>query len=144
MAFSKKVTFIVGLPGSGKSYYLKAHMKDFEGALILDDPSVTLVGTLQALLPIFDQIVIVDPILCMKTRREIAERIFEGWKKTWIFFENDFKACWDNVQFRNDKRLVSQLYISTLSAMYDTPEGVSTLPIYRAKEETKSSSDSEY
>ena len=121
----------MGLPGSGKSYYLKAHMKDFEGAKVLDDPSVQDIGPLEDLIAAHDSMVIADPMLCLISARAVADRLFEGWEKIWIFYENDFRACWDNVRFREDDRSISRFHLVTLSALYDIPKDAVTLPVYK-------------
>ena len=78
---SKKVTFIVGLYGSGKTHFLKSHAVEYEGALILDDPSVTHDKAILDIAITHDKVVIADPILCLLTKREIAERIFKGFEQ---------------------------------------------------------------
>ena len=130
---SKKVTFIVGLYGSGKTHFLKSHSAEFEGAYILDDPSVTQERAILDIAITHDRVAIADPMLCMVSRQILAKKIFKDYEQEWVFFENDEAACWDNVRLRDDGRTVSKYCLAALSALYSIPEGVEALSVFKRR-----------
>lgn len=135
-----KVTFIVGLPGSGKTY---AGRKIAGDGLFLDDLSLLhqadamdeLASALRT-----GPVVVADCYLCLFINRLCAQEKVQDIAKAngqdltieWIYFENDPEACRRNVRRRKhggDKREVEGM-IKLLSGHYLVPEGVKTIPVW--------------
>lgn len=116
------VTFIVGLPGSGKSYLGNS----MENVHFIDD--VSMVG-LKAIEKHKDKdLVIADVYLCLEEEREKAvrtiKRLIPDCQINWIFFENNPEQCLKNVCRRmqqGDDRKVAEL-IKVLSKKYNPKE----------------------
>ncbi len=134
---SSKVVFIVGLPGSGKSYLTETYAaKPFHG--IFDDISIggkeryarfekdLKAGT--------HTLVVSDIFLCdPKLREKAVKKILAVAPNTvfeWIFFENSPVKCRKNVIHRNDGRAV-EASIARLTKCYTIPEGVTPLKIWQ-------------
>ena len=125
-----KITFIVGLPGSGKTH-LGDRLSDLQGVIHIDDIS-TKCNPLDKLKVLMGQdMIISDVFLCREKERikavECINRIAKetGFKYDieWIFFENNPEQCLKNVKFREkkgDKRLVTD-FINAMSLEYTIP-----------------------
>ncbi len=122
----KEVVFIVGLPGSGKTYLANKEYVP-RGYYLIDDPS-RMGNTKEALhaMSKYDKLVICDPFLCSERKRQLAEIIFEGWNIKWIFFENDPEKCKELIALRNDARIINSLDVF----QYTIPDGTEPLKIY--------------
>ena len=128
----KKVSFLVGLPGSGKTHYLEAHASEYTGYLKLDDPSVFQNrASMLEVIALYSKIVVADPLLCRKVVREVAMEMFKDFEQTWIFFENSPIPCMTNICYRMDSREISPNFIRSLSRGYEIPEGSTVLPVFR-------------
>jgi RNase adaptor protein for sRNA GlmZ degradation len=111
-----KVKLIIGLPGSGKTFYLNS----------LDDSwhKIDDIKNVNELPFDKDKIAIADPHFCIDTVREKAKKtisnIYEDVEFEYIFFENDKEKCIKNVEYRNDGRNVMQ-FIEILYKSYNPP-----------------------
>lgn len=120
-----KLTVIVGLPGSGKTHLGKE--LEAQGALLIDDISIN--GGLDRLSKVVGHphIVITDPNLCISQDKQAAERmlpnICPGYEIEWIFFQNDSKACLNNILHRQNKGDYRQVknFVRMLATMYNPP-----------------------
>lgn len=74
--------------------------------------------------------IITDPYLCIEKNRKIAEERFEsrGFEISWIFFENDVKACEANYARRSGG---TSSDIAWFSKQYEIPVNVDTKPVWR-------------
>ena len=125
---SKKVIFLVGLPGSGKTHYAGG----FPGYTLLDDPSVFV--THESLLKFMadhGDLIISDPMLCREWTQVSAKAIFSRYAQRWIYWENDLEACLNNIHKRNDDRHISLDFMKALSRQYFIPDGVAQIPVFR-------------
>ena len=130
-----KITLLIGLPGSGKTYL----GKQLKG-LFIDDASknkglLALTYLSNAVLknrPIKfvtekTDLIIADPMFCTQETLQKAKAklgaMFPGYEIECIYFENDPEKCLRNVRIRNDGRLVYGL-IRGLSKKYVIPEGI--------------------
>lgn len=136
-----KITFLVGLPGSGKT---------FLGEQLAEDPNVTYLDdiTVKGGLDELDyavnalgatDIVVSDVFLCRERDRTSAlkhlKRIAPGYEVVWVFFENAPEKCVKNVRHRaksGDERLVEGL-IRELTREYVIPECVPVREIWQPK-----------
>lgn len=121
-----RVTFLIGLPGSGKTWYINNVLKSKGYDLIIDDPKDSKEidrGIAEGL-----RMLISDPWLCDLDirRRAVAKFRDNHWGVDAIFFENDQSKCKKNIRRRNDGRLVNNLHAFN----YDVPPGVQTIPIW--------------
>lgn len=112
-----KIKLIVGLPGSGKTYY----MNQLDGHKI-DDPKIG------QEFPILDQdILITDPNFCdEKTLNKAIKKLNSIYPDTeieLIYFENKPEKCLRNVEYRDDGKEVSQ-FIKHYSSIYNPPKNV--------------------
>lgn len=142
-----KVTFIVGLPGSGKTHLaerLTALSNAFRPTLLFDD-----IGVQPSLLDANESrkrpleiaeeevhngkdLFITDPWLCLATSRADARAKVLTWGTTeveFLFFENNPEACLQNAKDRNDGRNV-EAFIRALSKQYVVPSGVLQCRVY--------------
>lgn len=120
-----KITFLVGLPGSGKTHL----GEQLDNVIYLDDISVK--GGLRELQNAIgsEHIVVSDVFLCRKKNRDWVIRflgeIAPQYTVEWVFFENNPEKCLKNVEHRNKKgdcRLVGQM-IKDMTKDYTIPEG---------------------
>lgn len=121
-----KITFIVGLPGSGKTYFGN-QLLDLRGGVFLDD-----ISTLNQIKGSIGQdIIISDVFLCREKERDKATRIINKialkvgfqYDIEWVFFENNPAQCLKNVEYREkqgDKRRVTD-FINAMSLEYTIP-----------------------
>lgn len=124
----KCVTFVIGLPGSGKTYFIENIInRDGFYELVIDDPTDPKLvdeGIAEG-----KNMIIADPWLCNPNIRQFAYDKFynAGWFfVSTYFFENDQEKCRKNIEYRNDGRLIKNLDVFN----YSIPEGVDTIPIW--------------
>jgi len=120
------IYFIIGIPGSGKSYWLNQQNK--EKSIIFDDISQMenpLIQLENAIKSEYNHIYIADvnflEIKTLKNAEKIVEK-FSGNKKTkftYIIFKSDLEISKHNVKLRNDGRNVEQT-IKRFYQSYDT------------------------
>ena len=124
-----KFIFLVGLPGSGKTY--KGQQM---GGLFLDDICRTCGHKRLKEKFTSETVIVADPSLCRFVNRKLAEAMVKdsnpGCEVEWIFFENAPEKCWANVQHRNDGRVISKHTVNNLSRIYTIPEGVPVLEVW--------------
>lgn len=120
---------VVGLPGSGKTWYAKNVLK---GDYLVDDPFDFV--DFPRDVPLDKTVVICDPALCLSRIRakSILDVMYKGHSFKWIFFENNIEKCRQNIAYRNDGRKVN-ITLEHLSNHYEIPEGVVPLPIWSPK-----------
>jgi hypothetical protein len=129
-----KLVWIVGLPGSGKTYYAERH--PIKGAKFFDDPSANAASLdeLKRHIQAGGNAVITDVYSVSTTVRALAESKLRAWGVTeieWMYFENDPEACIRNIGRRRDGRLVSESYVREAAKHYAIPEGVEILPVFQ-------------
>ncbi|MFA5071335.1 MAG: hypothetical protein WC511_03080 [Candidatus Pacearchaeota archaeon] len=133
----QKVIFIVGLPGSGKTFLGKRLQDAFNSAgiknLFIDDASTKdqikiVLGLMKSGETFkdlaFDNtefLIITDPMLCHKQAQEVAKESFHGVTQTWVYFENNPEQCVKNIHGR-DERVISPGWVTHLSQIYHIPE----------------------
>lgn len=131
-----RITCVTGLPGSGKSEYVRAHMQVDDWWV--DDPqhvSTLPAATMWSRMHV-PTLWITDPYFCIpETRHNAHVKLYElyGCPPDWIFFENDADACMQNVARRQDGRKVRGL-IHALKSRYQIPLGATVLPVWRPTE----------
>lgn len=124
---------LVGLPGSGKTYFGNLLQAEMDQSVFLDDISQT--GGLELLKQDFvdKDIIIADVHLCRTDVRMKAETIlkenFPNHEIEWIYFENNPSACLENVWRRNDGRQVADT-IKMLYPLYKIPDNVEVKKVY--------------
>ena len=149
----QKIIVIIGLPGSGKTTYLKDHEKEFGDALICDDYYKSAPGRivecrgsayypdLKKALENGRNVVIADIVFCEdEMRKEMQDGIAAlladldiDASVEYRFFENNPEACIANILQRNrTERVGSELkFIVEHRDSYRIPDGATTLPVYR-------------
>lgn len=135
-----KVTFIVGLPGSGKSH-LVSEMVKVENAVVFDDkykPIDCLTAISQGV-----NVIVADPLLCpAKDQQSVAKslrNLYENLNVHWIYFENDPEACLANVERRAAKGDLREVRtaIRLLSKHYFIPQGADVRKVWRPVNEVQ-------
>lgn len=120
-----KITLIIGLPGSGKTY-LAYTICD----VVIDD-----ITSLAQLPADVDEFVITDVNFCDASMINRAENILYRWHADVeierIYFENDSTKARKNVEYRNDGRKVEGT-IRRFERIYNPPATV--LPIWQHDE----------
>jgi hypothetical protein len=140
-----KLIVVVGLPGAGKSPYLKELsekldcriIEDFMKDSIGDSPGSTrskhypeIVRSLRG----GTAYAIADVAFCDTGRRVELQAVFAadvaGLLIDWHFFANNSNACRKNVTRRSREELSDELRkIDELSGRYFIPEGVTPIPV---------------
>ncbi|MCB0337022.1 MAG: hypothetical protein KDD62_11980 [Bdellovibrionales bacterium] len=146
---SSKLTIVVGLPGSGKSHYIRERSANVAGSCVEDymafpyDDSrhftdsqyySTLVSNLRG----GKDCIIADIFFCDTALRNEAEQVIAKDCSSsiieWIFFANDPKSCRENATRRNRKIVDHDLVmIDKLTRKYFIPLGSTELPVWREK-----------
>jgi len=138
----KKVKFLVGMPGSGKTTLGNALVEKASPSgsiLFVDDISIVTKNPKEYLANLnttnVSELIIADVFLCRSNAREsalkILSSIFPDAKIEFLFFENSIEKCLVNVNKRaeqGDDRKVTNL-IKLLSKEYIIPEGVTPIDI---------------
>jgi len=131
-----KIIFIVGLPGSGKSYLGKKLAEQTNAIGYFDDLSVADKSVFERFKKLLFQkqgtIIVNDVYLCEPKHRESALNLIKevNPKIQWIYFENNLEKCRRNVEFRNDGRDVEGSLLR-FSKSYVIPENVEPLLIWQ-------------
>jgi KaiC/GvpD/RAD55 family RecA-like ATPase len=111
----RKITLIVGLPGSGKTHLALQMKGEDEGVVIVDD-----ISSVSQLPEEFNHLIITDVnFIFENTREKAAAYLTERYSLPieWIFFENNPEKCVANVRYRNDGRKV-EAFINRFSPHY--------------------------
>lgn len=121
------ITLLVGLPGSGKTWYANNVLEYDE---FLDDPK----SFFDFPKTVNGHLVIADPLLCYAHARAktILPYMYPGETIKYIFFENNPEKCIKNVEYRTkngDNRDVLKP-IQYLSKMYTIPEDAEIIQIW--------------
>ena len=128
-----KVRIIVGLPGSGKTYY--AEHNSF--GILFDDPAASqdTFDELKNAVTSGQDVTITDVYAIESKARCIALTTLKSWNPDceieWLFFENDLESCIANIKRRDDGREVSSEFVREAARHYDFPEGAKILPVYK-------------
>ena len=126
----EKLTFLVGLPGSGKTTYMQKN-PDWLGLDDVMEPAIPLLKKWEKIG--IDNICFVDIYFCVDNNRKYAQNKirthFSDTKLEWIFWENDLEAAWNNVIKRDDNRKISRYFLQDLSSKYNPPlENILKIP----------------
>lgn len=138
-----KITFLVGLPGSGKTYLGELLAANDANVTYLDDISVNGgLNELQKAIHVLgaENIVVSDAFLCRQRDREqavaVLKKMAPAYALEWVFFENAPEKCLRNADYRNKglgaTRLVTRM-IFDMSKEYAIPEGVSVREVWQPK-----------
>ncbi len=132
------ILLIIGLPGSGKTYYAKT--KSNELGLFLIDDFKTKEGDQRELLKTCIQklqpCIVTDPWFVDEGYLEGFKNFFNNFAESininieysMTYFENNPIACIENIERRNDGRKVNN-FISTFSKKYQPP--IDCLPVFK-------------
>lgn len=117
-----KITLIVGLPGSGKTYY--ANTLAAPGVIIIDDFRRGDLGNLPNENS-FENLIIIDPNFCDSVILDFAQRVLKNHYHIDIdidivYFENNAQKALRNIEFRDDGRKVSN-FIHDYTKIYNPP-----------------------
>ena len=153
-----QVTFVTGLPGSGKTTYAKkvvsetgaTFFNDYKNKSINDNPALCMSPQYQKLIGALknglDCIVTDVDFYKSAARREATEdlkaRFGERIDIRWVFFERDIEACVQNVCYRaleeepeKKKRGLSSIgAIFAYAVVGDVPTDANVLPVWSDKQ----------
>lgn len=111
-----KIHLIIGLPGSGKTYYANKHFKNIQ---IVDD-----ITDLRQL-PTAKEFVVTDVNFCdrltLENARNVLTKLYGEVIFNHIYFENNPDKARKNVERRNDGRYVEGT-IRRFAPIYNPPE----------------------
>lgn len=123
------IILVIGLPGSGKSHFLKSFSTDLYN--ICDD-----IKTLDDLPNPKENknLVIACPTFCFPRVLISATNYlglrYLGSQIKYFCFENNPEKCLKNIEYRNDGRMVKEA-IFIMSKFYEIPENSTILPIWQ-------------
>ena len=148
-----KITIIIGLPGSGKTMYLKDNAEKFRDFFICDDyhksgykkskcfEDSLFYDDMQKALKEGKNVALTDIAYCKTERlknaeegiKKIAKELNLKIKTEYLYFENDPETCKQNILRRNRaNRIFRELkYIDETSKQYAIPKGVKIFPVFR-------------
>ena len=123
------ITFIVGLPASGKTTYARTLpgtlLDDFASQKSLSIPKLPETGDL----------VLTDPKLCHPFSRGVVAEFVRLQRPVdefrWIFFANDPAQCLENSRAEDRGGKEVDGYIRMMTKWYTIPEGAETIPVWR-------------
>ncbi len=129
---------VIGLPGSGKTFFANRFTSIYNMCYIADDFSMNKEMHIQNIKNLSPRtVVFTDPLFCRYDENKIKDHIRETFKLgdkvlfLMIYFENDPERCIENARLRNDGRNVIPDIIA-LSRNYKIPQGARTYPVYKA------------
>jgi predicted kinase len=145
------LTIVVGLPGSGKSEYIREYRAADPAALVVDDyhagarddsPAVTAGRAYPDLITILRDgrdALVADIAFTDTWRREELARVVTsdvpGVVLDWVYFENDLTACLANIARRNrPSRATEEWAAREFAPRYFVPLGVVARPVWRASD----------
>ena len=147
-----KLTIVVGLPGSGKSYYINYRkekypgicVEDFMAHSIEDSINFTHSSHYQELIKSLQSgkdCIIADITFCKTIRRiDFIKTIRKDVKDVvleWIFFENDLLQCQANILYRGRPKANEEINSAQyLSLRYIIPEATVVIPVWRPEKHT--------
>ncbi len=135
---AKNVLLVAGLPGCGKTTYLREMERDgwfvfddFKARAVDDSPRFQNSRHFPALIARLREgirCVVADIDFCKTNSRAEAERILgaeiSGVEIGWLYFSHDERACEANIKHRNRDSLVDDLRaLRTYSGVYSIPKG---------------------
>lgn len=127
----KTILFLVGLPGCGKSTWIKNN--NHSNAAVVDDPMDF--SHVKSVIKNNDNIIIADPRLCddwiLTCCINKIKNIDSNIKMNFLYWKNDVEACWNNVEKRADGRIISKSFLIELSKKYKNGNCSTALPIYK-------------
>lgn len=104
------ITFIVGLPASGKTTLAKTIPAVlFDNRFSLSEVTYNLRND--------NDVVITDPMLCIQDNRTFAHNVFKSFTQDWVYFANDPTQCKINALARGDRFVLPSIYV--LSKLYN-------------------------
>lgn len=125
-----RVTIIVGLPGSGKTY-LANHFAQQHNAVVFDDIVREDIPRLLTALAAGQDCVVTDPHLCDEAQRKACATMVAEHDTQWVFFANDPDACLRNVAQRNDGRVVTKTILQ-YAKLYAPDAACDIVPVWQA------------
>jgi hypothetical protein len=144
---SAEIILIAGLPGSGKTEYMRARQQ--EGWSIIDDFKANAFNdsflfwhsrnyeTLIMALREGHKYLVADIDFCKTNSRHEAEATLRtqipDLTLSWLFFENDFHACQANIRRRASRSIEDNLRaLHHYSDFYQIPNGAPVIPVWRS------------
>jgi hypothetical protein len=145
-AMSAEIILIAGLPGSGKTEYMKARKQegwstvdDFKANAYNDSSVFWHSRNYEALIMALregQRCLVADIDFCKASSRHDAEEALRtripDLTLSWLFFENDFHACQANISRRASPSIEDNLRaLHDYHAMYKIPLGVQVIPVWK-------------
>jgi ABC-type glutathione transport system ATPase component len=128
-----KITLIVGLCGSGKTYLaniIKKFSQQFRPTVLFDDIKKDDFEKVKVAVKQNKDIIITDPWLCYPKELSKAKEMLEKLGTIdIIYFENDPEACLENIKRRNDGRKVEG-FNKHATKYYTVPSGIISCKVY--------------
>lgn len=106
------ITFLIGLPGSGKTTYIKENFTDLEKFLIYDDRHFGM-SDFEEMLSTEKSVIISDPRLCVKKYRDYLKHNLDKGKKIfkYIILNLSLEECVQNITYRESDLAKRNRYI---------------------------------
>ena len=126
-----RVTFILGLPGSGKTMLARSLMT--EQSTLIDDFNQHLDAVAAFLTAPTPHLIITDPQACLSSPdrvRDVLEGMLGRCIIEFIPFQNDPDRAWYNVRDRNDGRVILRDTIELYAKQYCPSLWGVPIPVY--------------
>ena len=126
LVYMRKIIFVIGLPGSGKTIWAQNYIKEHPEYTLVDDPK------LLDQIPREGNLIIVDPMLCRKETLDHAIKLLDSDYEC-IYFENNPENCLWNAHRRQEKEPHKYVdpTIQRLTKIYKIPEGVKPIKVIK-------------
>jgi hypothetical protein len=146
----QKITFLFGLPGSGKSSFLKDHARELETSVVFDDYHASAVGdspefgnskyyeALKSALRGGKDCLVIDIDYCKSDRlaeatagiERLGKELGIELKIEYVCFENDPDACIRNIQKQRGEQMSDRInFVRTVSPQYMPPREATIIPV---------------
>lgn len=111
------VIIVTGAPGSGKTYFANKLLEKLEDGYLIDDISIN-PKLIHIIHSNTKNLIVTDPLIIMKSRQKVTSFFYRNLKDmeiifSWYFIKSNFNLCKQNINKRNDDRIISYFFLNS-------------------------------